>query len=391
MRFFLAIALFAVSFPGSLIAQAPPLGAPPDLSVELGLAPAQPAQAAQPVAAPVTTVNQQAVQGTDGRNTTITETTVESFRPAPVDSQSYGNENDALLFEYKQAYELFQQKKVTEAKDIFKKVAAKSTQDELTANSLFLLANCYLRMGEYENCVKALQTIATKYPQSGIVQKGQLMQFAVNVIDRSSKIQTSWDYWRYQDGTDENNQPVWKESIPPGQQIRRINFRLPFGMYKAIHQTQPNNPYTLQAKMKLDAMLSAPITFTWIDEKAKLTPWGHPSDFFSKLGIREKKHFSEVICERMFYEWKSEKFHLVLKMYDDVRNLKHRYTAKGSVPEEKPQVTKDSTGKEVVVKAGVKTADGIFTLGKLFAAATYDPFTDTFSSATESTQNDLGL
>lgn len=429
MRFLLAFVISAMALPGLAYAQAPPPEAPPDLSAELlgaGVAPAAPAAAkpaapaaakpaapaaakpAAPAIAPpaaakpaapamqnaVTTTQQQTTTGTDGRSTNVTTTTVQGYEPSSAAEEMTfsGDENDALLLEYKGAYELFQAKKIPEAKDIFKKVAEKSTKDELTANALFLLANCYVRMGEYESCVKAIQQIANKYPHTGIVQKGQLLQFATNIINRATQLQTSWDYWRYQDGVDENDKPVWKESVPPGQKIVRINFRLPFGVYKALHQTQPNNPYTVQAKVKLDSMLSIPITFAWIDEKAKLTPWGHPSDFFSKLGIREMKHFSNVICERMFYEWKTDKFYLVLKMYDDVRNLKHRYTAKGAGWEEKPVVSKDVNGNEVVLKPGVKVSAPVFSLAKLFEAAAYDPFTDTFGSATESVQPaDLGL
>ncbi len=358
--------------------------------VTLAAAPAKPltAQPAAPAQGAVTTTTQSTRPGTDGRNTTVTSETIVT-QQAPVAAAPA--DNDYLLLEYKRAYEIYQAKRITEAKDIFKKVAETSTQDELTANALFLLANCYIKMGEYDNCVQAVQTISSKYAHTGIVQKGQLLQFAVNIIDRATKIQTSWDYWRYQDGKDENNQPVWKESVPPGQQIARINFKLPFGMYKTLQQTQPNNPYTLQARTKLETLLAKPITFAWIDEKAKLTPYGHPADFFSKLSIREKKHFSEVICERMFYEWKTEKFHLILNMYDDVRNLKHRYTAKGAGWEEKPVVQKDSAGKEVVLKPGVKVADGVFSLAKLFEAAAYDPYTDAFRSATEAQPNELGL
>lgn len=378
--------VLALAFPTLLLA-APAKPLPktkPAVAAPVAAAPA----AAAPAAQSVTTTTQAVNQGADGRNTTVTsETIVTQQAPAaaaPAD-------NDALLLEYKRAYEIYQAKRIPEAKEIFKKVAETSTQDELTANSLFLLANCYIKMGEYDNCVQAVQTISSKYAHTGIVQKGQLLQFAVNIIDRACKIQTNWDYWRYQDGVDENKQPVWKESVPPGQQIARINFKLPFGMYKTLQQTQPNNPYTLQAKTKLETMMAAPITFTWIDEKAKLSPYGHPADFFSKLGIREKKHFSQVICERMFYEWKTEKFHLILNMYDDVRNLKHRYTAKGAGWEEKPQVSKDASGKQVVLKPGVKVAEGVFSLAKLFEAAAYDPYNDAFRSATEAQPNELGL
>lgn len=276
-----------------------------------------------------------------------------------------GLSNSELTDKYRDTLKnVFMRGQFAEAAKIFKNIVKASTHPELTANSLFLLANSQIRSGDYTGCADSIHILTTKYADSNIVRSGKAAQFLRVVIDRTAVPPTSWDYERYQEGVGDDGKPIWKESVPPGRPVRRINIRLPFRMYASLERLMPRSPEVLQAKQKLEAMLAAPVTVRWVDEKAMLTPWGHPADFFSKLRKREKQHFSEVICERMFYDWKTDKMHLVLDMYDDVRNLRHRYTARSRDPESKDAV------------AG-------FTLAQLFATAGYDPYTDTFGSTTE--------
>jgi hypothetical protein len=103
-----------------------------------------------------------------------------------------------------------------------------------------------------------------------------------------------------------------------------------------------------------------PITFVWVDEKVHLTRKGHPVDFLAKISLQEKKRFSEIVCERIFQNWKTDKMYQCLNFYDEVRNLKHRYTATGNGP------------------------NNTLTLAKIFYFAGYDPFTGNAFNPTES-------
>ncbi|GEM_PF-3106466 len=317
--------------------------------------------AARPAAATKPAVTQPAQQSVPA------QPAVQAVAPVQQAAPTGSDPNVALLDLYKRATLIYRDKDYKTSKDILKGVAEKSTNSELSGNALYLLTDCYVRLGEYDNSIKSINLLTKNFPQSSIVKNGYVLKFAVNIIDRLTQIPTDWDYWRYQDGFDDQGKPFYKESVPKGKRITRINFKLAFGMYRSLQQSAPNSPEALEAKRKLETMLAQPITFMWVDEKAQLSRWGHPEDFFSKLSTKEKKYFSEVICERMFYDWKTDKFHEHLLMFDDVRNLKHHYTARGK-------------------------EKGVFSLAKLFASAAYDPYTDTTANPTEANPGaDLGL
>lgn len=308
--------------------------------------------------------------GVQSAATTAAPATAPAAQPAaaPAAQPAANDPNVVLLAAYKKATLIYKEKDYAKAKDILKAVAERSTNNELTANALYLLTDCYVRMGEYDNSVRSINLLTKKCPQASIVKNGYVAKFAVNIIDKLTQISTNWDYNRYQDGTDDDGKPAYKESVPPGKKITRINFKMAFGMFRSLQQVSPNSPETLEAKRKLETLLSAPITFVWVDEKARLSRWGHPEDFHSKLALKEKKYFSNLICERMFYDWKTDKFHEHMVMFDDVRNLKHHYTSKGL------------------------GAQGTFTLAKLFTSAAYDPYTDTTANPTEANPGaELGL
>ena len=197
--------------------------------------------------------------------------------------------------------------------------------------------------------------------------------------------------------------------------LKRIDFKLAFGLYRALVKLNPDSTECVDAKKKLDAMLARPMTIIWVDEKAAPNHLGHPADFFSLFTKNEKKDFSKVICDRMFYDWKTDKLYQYMDMYDDVRNLKPQYTAKtmnldsdnsgptaeaASVP---PQASATSSAPPppplpgIDASADTTTAQAppppaaqpaafdptSLTLGKLFASSAYDPYSDTFSNPAE--------
>jgi hypothetical protein len=129
-------------------------------------------------------------------------------------------------------------------------------------------------------------------------------------------------------------------------------------------------------------MLSRPITMVWVDEKAPPDRWGHPGDFRSLFSTNEKKDFSQVICERMFFDWKTEKFFQFLKMHDDVRNQKPRFIAMTPLPEE------TATGAPATPGADTSDLMPLFTLSHLFAVAGYNPYDDSYTNLIESTPAD---
>lgn len=303
---------------------------------------------------------------------------------------------------YQYAYNLFSVKNYAQAKRYYLYVFLNASTPEIKANSLYLLCQCYLRLGDYNNCVKAANMLAAGYPNSDIVKKGMLTQFSADLISQITDIQTDWDYWRYPDGTDDQGQIIWKESVPVGKRIKRMDFKLAFGLYQALDKLNPGSTQVAVAKNELDTMLDRPLTIVWVDAKAAPNHLGHPADFFSLFTKKEKKAFSKVICERMFYDWQSDKLYRFMDMYDDVRNLKPRYTAKtfnldgddsdsspqpiSAAPSVAPPPPPPLPGVPEVPAASVAPIQPptseypTLTLGKLFAASAYDPYTNTFSN-----------
>ena len=314
---------------------------------------------------------------------------------------------------YQYAYSLYTANNFSQAKQYYLYVVLNGTDSEQKANSLYLLCQCYLRLGDYNNCVKAANMLAGGYPKSSIVKNGSLTNFSTSLINQITNFQTDWDYWRYQDGTDDKNEIVWKESVPIGKRIKKIDFKLAFGLYRAMVKLNPTSTETKDAKKKLDAMLSRPMTIIWVDEKAAPNRNGHPADFFSLFTKNEKKDFSKVICDRMFYDWKSDMLWRFMDMYDDVRNLKPQYTAKtfnldsdnsgdtgvaGPVPTATPkpsdalppppplpglEASADTPNTKAPEPQMTTPVDTDLTLGRLFTAAAYDPYSDTFSNPAE--------
>jgi hypothetical protein len=153
-------------------------------------------------------------------------------------------------------------------------------------------------------------------------------------------------------------------------------------LWRVLNTIQPNSPEATDAKQKLDAMLNAPITMIWMDEKAPPDQYGHPTDMISFFSLNEKKDFSKVICERMFYDWSCDRLYMFLDMNADVRNSKVRFVAK---TEYQP----------VVVMAGMAAPppakvdpSRIFTLARLFDVSGYNPWNDSYKNAIETTLNE---
>ncbi|HET9870821.1 MAG TPA: hypothetical protein VFR02_10045 [bacterium] len=300
---------------------------------------------------------------------------------------------------YQYGYSLFTANNFKESKQYYLYVVLNGQDAELKANSLYMLCQCYLRLGDYNNCVKAANMLAGGYPRSTVVKNGMLTTFATSLISQISNLQTDWDYWRYQDGTDDKDQPIWKESVPVGKPIKRIDFRLAFGLYRALEKINPASPQVAAAKKQLDGMLNRPLTIIWVDQKAAPNDQGHPADFFSLFTKKEKKKFSQVICERMFYDWKTDMLYRFMDMYDDVRNHNPQYTAKtfnldednsstsplvapagSAAPPPPPGAPAPSTA---TVSANDSFNEPVLTLAKLFAAAAYNPYSDTFGNPAE--------
>src|SRR5581483_1613897 len=140
----------------------------------------------------------------------------------------------------------------------------------------------------------------------------------------------------------------------------------------------------------------------WVDEKAPPNKYGHPADFFSVFSTVEKKDFSNVICERMFFDWKSEKFYQFLDMYDDVRNLKPRFIAKTKIPEDADPNAVLTTpsgvsapppppGAPVTLPQAQQDPSIVLTLNKLFLISGYNPYEDSYTNLIESSPTDLNL
>lgn len=264
------------------------------------------------------------------------------------------------LKNYKDALAAYRHREYATAKKILTDVVAGSNNDNLTANCLCLIAASDIGMGEYDDCLKNIQTVTKDYYQTSAVQKGYVNHFATYIINQISKVPTTWDYQRWEDGKTDDGKPQYKESVPLGTHIVRVDFKLAFGLYRCMEKISPDAPETAVAKKQLTTLLMTPITFVWVDEKVQLSKKGHPVDFMAKISLKEKKRFSEIICERIFQNWKTDKMYQCLNYYDEVRNLKHRYTALGNGP------------------------GGTITLAKVFYFAGYDPFSGNSFNPTES-------
>jgi hypothetical protein len=196
---------------------------------------------------------------------------------------------------------------------------------------------------------------------------------------------------------DEKGNVQWKESVPPGYKLKKINFKLGFGLYRVLQEMQPNSVVAMSEKQKLDAMLKLPIKILWVDEKAPPSRFGHPEDFYAIITPAEKKQFSNLICERLFYDWKTDKLCDFFDTYDDVENLKPKYVAKtketiDEAPAILPYTAEGQNGLQppplVQVNPAPKTVvdpTAVLTLANLFQVSGYDPYTDTTTKIDDST------
>ena len=316
--------------------------------------------------------------------------------PTVVAAAPPGPSMTQLVTAYKYAYELYAAQQFEKARDLFKKIAMVTDEPTLKANSLYYYSQCAFRTEDYIGCVKGLRVLVKKEPDCSAIKKGYVTRFCVFLIDQASNLQTNWDYFRYQVRDDENGNPVWKESIPPGPKIKRINFRLGFGLYNVLHAIQPDSPEDVAAKQKLQKMLDAPITVLWVDEKAAKTKYGHPADFLSLFSTNEKKDFSKVICQRMFFNFETEYFYKFLDMHDDVRNLKPRFVAVNKVVKETANLQALPTPNEAsgAITTAISTEEDpnkILTLYNLLHVAGYYHWLDSYSNTIEAAPTDLNL
>jgi tetratricopeptide (TPR) repeat protein len=299
-----------------------------------------------------------------------------------------------LVSAYQYAMKLYAAHRFDDAKELFKKIAMVSTNPGLNANSLYYFSQCSFRTQDYDACVKSLDMLVQRWPNSSPVAQGYVFKFCYFLINQASQIQDKWDYYRYPEGKDETGATIWKESVPPGFKARRINFRLAFGLYRVLNRIYANAPQTAQCKAKLIKMINTPLTIRWIDEKAPPNRWFHPTDFVSMFSTLEKKNFSKFICDRMFYNWKTEKMYLFLDMYDDIRNLKPRFIAitKNLEDEDAATQTANSPAAPGVSNASYNQDPFyVFTLSKLFQLSGYNPYTDSFTSITDNESTNLTL
>ncbi len=309
---------------------------------------------------------------------------------SPFHATAAGPTEAQLKTAYNYADKLYAAHRFQDARDIFKKIAMASTDPNLDANAFYYYAQCAFHTEDYDACVKALDILVQKYPNSTPVSGGYVFKFCYFLINQVVHIQSKWDYFRYPEGKDDKGEVVWKESVPPGYKIKRINFRLGFGLYRVLNRVYSTAPQTAKCKAALEAMLKTPLTIKWVDEKAPPDQWFHPTDFISLFSITEKKAFSKFICDRMFYNWKTEKLYLFLEMHDDIRNLKPRFIAMTknlADPDDAPQVASANGGTASDYQDPYYT----LTLEKLFNATGYNPYEDSFKSVIESSPSDLTL
>ncbi len=330
-------------------------------------------------------------------NEPIAAKPVEIPQPTPTAAPA-GPGLSQLVTAYKYAYELYAANQFDKAKDIFKKISMVTDEPTLMSNSLYYYSQCAFRTEDYVNCVKGLKVLVKKAPDCSAIKKGFVTRFCVFLIDQASNLQTNWDYFRYQVADDENGNPVWKESIPPGPKIKRINFRLGFGLYSVLHAIQPDSPEDAAAKQKLQKMLDAPLTVVWVDEKAAKTNYGHSGDFLSLFSTNEKKNFSKVICDRMFFNFQTEYFYKFLDMHDDVRNLRPRFVAVNKIVKETAQAgapplpeSNEASGAITTAVSTEEDPNKILTLYNLLHVAGYYPWLDSYSNTIEAAPTDLNL
>lgn len=324
---------------------------------------------------------------------------VEAAAPKPTEIPKPAGPNiQQLVTAYKYAYELYAARQFEKSRDLFKKIAMVTDEPTLKSNSLYYYSQCAFRTEDYIGCVKGLRVLVNKVPDCAAIKKGFVTRFCVYLIDQSADLQTNWDYFRYQVPNDENGNAVWKESIPPGPKIKRINFRLGFGLYNVLHAIQPDSPEDAAAKQKLQRMLDAPLTVLWVDEKAPKTIYGHSADFLSLLSTNEKKHFSNVICERMFFNFQTEYFYKFLDMHDDVRNLKPRFVAVNKMISLTPETVAPPPPAPNTAGGPITTAISTeedpnkpLTLNNLLHVAGYYPWLDSYSNTIEAAPTDLNL
>ncbi len=300
-----------------------------------------------------------------------------------------------LTAAYKYSIQLYGAHRFDQAKEIFKKIATVSTNPSLNANSLYYYSQCAFRTEDYDACVRGLDVLVQRWPNSNPVVQGYVFKFCYFVINQVSHIQAKWDYYRYPEGKDDKGDVFWKESVPAGYTAKRINFRLGFGLLRVLNRIYSNAPQTAECKKMLVKMINTPLTIRWVDEKAPPDHWYHPSDFISYFSTVEKKHFSNFICERLFANWKTEKLFLFMDMYDDIRNLKPRFIALTKNLEDEDTTTEapavSSTGAAVASTSVYEDPNMVFTLSKLFQATGYNPFTDSSTNVVDSGLSDLSL
>ncbi len=327
-------------------------------------------------------------------------TEAQATSAAPTVERNHGIARAKLVAAYDYAKNLYAAKQFDKGKDIFKKVVLAATDEDLSSDSLYLYSQCAFRTEDFTGCVKGLTILAKRWPDSPIIRSGYVSRFCSYLINDVAHLQTNWDYYRFKERLDEKGSPVWKESIPPGFKIKRINFKLAFGLYRVLRIIEPNSPQAATAGQQLSYMLNAPITMVWVDEKAPPDPWGHPADFFSIFSENEKKDFSKVICERLFFDWQTEKLYKFLVMYDDVRNSKPFFVAKTKPPEENTSPDTSTLSNSAAppppasssaVTPLLRDPLAVLTLSKLFQISGYDPYSDSYTNVIESSPTDLNL
>ncbi len=142
----------------------------------------------------------------------------------PVVERNHGVPREKLSVAYTYAKSLYAAKQFDKAKEIFKKLVVVSTDEDLNANSLYLYSQCSFRTEDYTACVKALTILAKRWPSTPLIKTGYVTRFCYYLINEVANLQTNWDYYRFKERTADDGSPLWKESIPPGFKIKRINF-----------------------------------------------------------------------------------------------------------------------------------------------------------------------
>lgn len=96
------------------------------------------------------------------------------------------------------------------------------------------------------------------------------------------------------------------------------------------------------------------------------------------------------MCERMFYDWKSEKLYLFLKMHADIRNEKSRFVAcTKQFDDAAPEA--GALPASILGPEAAEDPNFVLTLSKLFQASGYYPYTNSYTNVIETSPNDLAL